>query len=426
MNDALSVWWNGELVGEVSSPDGGRALSFRYAPGARRPISLSLPLPSTVAGEQPDALDGTFFANLLPEASERDRLARALGVSVDNALGLLAAIGGDCAGALSVVLRGTAPAAGVDGSLRPLTPELLASMRVTGAIPVLVELGLRLSLAGAQEKVPVVCVDDRLFLPEGSSAPSTHILKFPSRVFSGLVENELFIMKLARAVGLDVASVRPWTLPDGDLALLVERFDRQDGKRLHQEDLCQATGRSMHQKYEEEGGPSFSDVVAVVRASSAAPPVDIERLIRWQAFNILVGNNDGHAKNLALLHEPAVRLSPAYDLVCTRAWPGLAKKLALSIGGARLAGDVGPRAWAEEAERCQLGRKLVVELVVDLHQRVTAAAPEVAAALLTEIPPTPVRSALQQVQDHCRWFASRIQSEGDWNKPRSKPKHRKR
>ncbi len=47
-------------------------------------------------------------------------------------------------------------------------------------------------------------------------------------------------MKLAHAVGLDVASVRPSPLPDGDLALLVERFDRRDGRRLHQEDLCHA------------------------------------------------------------------------------------------------------------------------------------------------------------------------------------------
>ncbi|MDP2341717.1 MAG: type II toxin-antitoxin system HipA family toxin [Deltaproteobacteria bacterium] len=405
MSDLLSVWWGPELVGEVSSVDGGRSLSFRYAPGARRAISLSLPL-----SDKRELLDGTFFANLLPEASERERLARALGTSVDNDLQLLTAIGGDCAGALSLFPR-QVPSDDVAGALRPLGTELLISMRANGAVPVMVEQGLRLSLAGAQEKAPVVVVDGRLHLPEGSSSPSTHILKFPSRIFSGLVENELFIMRLARAVGLDVASVQPWPLPGGDLALLVERFDRHAGKRLHQEDLCQATGRSMHMKYEEEGGPSFSEVVAVVRAASAAPPVDIERLVRWQAFNTLVGNNDAHGKNVALLHEPHLRLAPAYDLVCTRAWPALNKKLAMGVGDRRIAGDVGPRAWALEAERCQLGKKLVLEIVFDMHERVTSTATTTAEALLAEVPATPVRAALQQVLDHCKWFASRRKSE---------------
>ncbi|HVH46724.1 MAG TPA: HipA domain-containing protein, partial [Labilithrix sp.] len=117
---------------------------------------------------------------------------------------------------------------------------------------------------------------------------------------------------------------------------VVERYDRvrSDDRitRLHQEDLCQALGIASTSKYEQEGGPSFSGCVDVVRDHSFEPLTDTQALLRWLAFNVIAGNADGHAKNLSLLYDDGWRLAPFYDLVCTRSYDRIERRLAMSIG----------------------------------------------------------------------------------------------
>lgn len=405
----LLVHWGDALVGTVTSPDGGRNLQFRYQPGANRVISHALPLTTELQ-------DGSFFAKLLPEAAERERLAAVLGVSADNDFALLTAIGGDCAGALSLTfpsLSHVPPRARVSRDRR-LTHALCVQLQTAGALSTIVHEGLRLSLAGAQEKLPVILRGGELFLPEDTE-PSTHILKLPSQSLRGLIDNEHFIMALAREAGLSVAPVALHTLPTGDTALLVERFDRRDGQRIHQEDFCQATGRSQHEKYETEGGPSLQEIVAVIRAACTAPARDIEALFRLVAFNTLVGNNDGHAKNIALLRDDIIRLAPAYDLVCTRAWPQLSADLAIRIGGRRRAGDIDAAAWDDEARACQVAPRLVRDIVRDTLAKVETAAPAAAATLMAsgQTAKTPIRAALSAVTKHCHWARRAGKSGGD-------------
>ena len=157
-----------------------------------------------------------------------------------------------------------------------------------------------------------------LWTPIGATA-STDILKLPSRELKRISINELFMLQLATDLGLPVVDARLWPV-GADNALLVTRFDRAASKRIHQEDFCQATGRSPKQKYQEEGGPSFAEIVKVIREESAEPAVDVDIVLSWLAFNVICGNADGHAKNLALVRTKTVRLAPLYDLVCTRAW----------------------------------------------------------------------------------------------------------
>ncbi|MDP2341519.1 MAG: HipA domain-containing protein [Deltaproteobacteria bacterium] len=241
-------------------------------------------------------------------------------------------------------------------------------------------------------------------LPAGALA-STHILKLPNREFRGLVHNEHFLLELAHAAGLSVVRSQLWPLPRGsepEHGLLVERFDRSDGRRLHQEDICQATRTPPSRKYESDGGPSFVDVIGVLDRASTEPG-DVVRLVRWQAFNIATGNNDGHAKNVALLREPAVRLAPAYDLVCTRAWDVLGKDVAFRVGGARDAGASGPRAWSAFAAKARLSRKLVLDAVGEMTTAVAEHAASVAERLMDEGGDArAIRRALEQVQEHAR------------------------
>ena len=68
--------------------------------------------------------------------------------------------------------------------------------------------GLRLSLAGVQDKLPVVFDGQRIGLPQGGQ-PSTHILKPLIQDVEDSVTNEGFCLALARAMKLNCSSGNP-------------------------------------------------------------------------------------------------------------------------------------------------------------------------------------------------------------------------
>jgi serine/threonine-protein kinase HipA len=414
MNQVLLVYWDAQPVpvGALVRKPGGDTV-FRYSDAGRQ-ISHSLPFDGG-AREHPI----TFFENLLPDGVQRERLAARLGVSDTSTFTLLEHVGGDCAGALSLYREGVVPDR-APTALRPLDDALLVRFVDVGVVPTLVNEGVRLSLAGAQNKVPVVLRDEQLFLPEGHSA-STHILKFANDDYRGLVENEHFMLELARAVGLDVARSRLWKLPyEFGQALLVERYDRVDGRRLHQEDFCQATGNPPSKKYEADDGPSLIDVFRVLDIASTDPAKDLISLVKWHAFNVATGNNDGHAKNISLLREPTVRLAPVYDLVCTRAWPALSKHLAFRVGGAVDAGATGPNAWRKFASEAQMSPKLVLDAAATVSASVAEHAPMLAQRLIDEgADARALHRACEVVQEHARRALRLIEIEG---KPVAKKK----
>lgn len=333
----LCVFYEGRLVGRITPGEGGMAFAYDRAwLDARDAFAISLSLPLDGAFDDRRAM--RFFANLLPEANVRTLVCRRLGISEGNDFALLAAIGGECAGALTILPEGVDPLE-QSSEYEVLPRRKLADLAARyEALPAVDGTGrARLSLAGAQDKLPVKLDGDRILLPLGSS-PSTHILKFPNRDYRHLPANEVVVMQLAHAVGLPV--VRTKWLAIGDEGLcLVERYDRvqEDDaiRRVHQEDLCQALGVAASSKYEDEGGPSFADVVTLVRDHSVAPLDDVDALVRWLAFDAIVGNADGHAKNLSLVRREGLRLAPFYDLVCTRSYEALERRLAMSVGGER-------------------------------------------------------------------------------------------
>lgn len=84
--------------------------------------------------------------------------------------------------------------------------------------------GVRLSLAGSQDKLPVVLRGLRIGLPLGNT-PSTHIVKPESGRFGGLVANEVSCMTLAKAVGLNVPGFTTRSI-GGKACIVVQRYDR--------------------------------------------------------------------------------------------------------------------------------------------------------------------------------------------------------
>jgi serine/threonine-protein kinase HipA len=386
----LEVYHERSLVGRLHQAI--HSLEFEYASEWLNSadafgISVSLPL-------GPGVRPGLFFANLLPEGAFREMLTRRLRIAYDDDFALLAALGGECAGALVLVPEGGAPD----------QPEARAEEMSLAELDRVAQSGAfadaettrgraRLSLAGAQGKLPVVLEGERSFLPLGNT-PSTHLLKFENAHFRHLPENEVFMTQLFRELGVapvTVALRRHGSGRQRRSICCVTRYDRVRGNeggtlRLHQEDLCQALGISSHQKYEGDGGPTFAKVYACVQRQSAEPLVDAEGLLDWWILCWLCGNSDAHAKNLAFLYHNSggrrrsPRLAPFYDLVCTRAYDGLDRRLATSIGGQSDPGQVHEANLRKAAADVGVGPAFLLRRVRDLVERVPEALARVAEA----------------------------------------------
>lgn len=343
------------------------------------PISLSLPLS---AEPYSDDESRPFFANLLPEAGVRDAVARKLGISPRNEFALLEALGGECAGSVSL-LPIDSTANPPEGNYKPLTDESLDEILDTlPRRPLLAgEEGMRLSLAGAQDKLPVYIEGDQILLPT-DGAPSSHILKPPIRGVDGSVYNESFCMTLASRLGLKVPKV--WIRSGKTDVLVVERYDRKRSEggrlvRIHQEDFCQALGIPPDIKYEAEGGPSLAACFSLLKKHGASPAADKKALLEWVIFNYLIGNADGHAKNVSLLYEgKRIRLAPFYDLLCTAVYEGLTDKFAMKIGGENRPEWIQKRHWERLAEAAEIKPKLVLGILKILAEMIVDAAEKVA------------------------------------------------
>lgn len=384
MSRTLDVYLHRDVVGHLIQDDDGRMI-FSYAeswlesPGAR-PLSHSLPLRKERFIQKECR---GFFAGILPEQSQRELVARNLGISASNDFAMLEQIGGECAGAVTFMPAGQ-PLQESTHRYRDLSDEELVDMLKTlPRRPLLAgEEDVRLSLAGAQDKVAVKVSGRRISIPLGG-APSTHILKPAPERFGGLVFNEVLCLHLASAAGIPSARAEARSIEGIDYAL-VERYDRKltqtsagaEYERLHQEDFCQALGIVSEHKYQNEGGPSLKQCFDLLRAVSSSPVIDLQRLLDAAIFNYLIGNTDAHGKNFSLLYGQEhgdARLAPFYDLVCTIYYPELSKKMAMKIGGEYLLDRILPRQFERLAEETGLAKPLVKRRVPELAATIVEA-----------------------------------------------------
>jgi serine/threonine-protein kinase HipA len=391
MAGLLRVLYQGDPIAALEQTQAGQ-LQLRYDTAVVEQHSsdpiLSVTLPVRQAAYEGEPLRA-FLDGLLPEESLREHVARRYRLALDDTFGLLRAIGGDCAGAISFVepadldrwqsRSGTVQWLDEDALFR-LIDEL--PLRPLGDDP---EEGFRISLAGAQSKLAlVVGMDGRMGLPVGST-PSTHILKPQSAAMTGsgraafpwMVENEAFCLRLAANAGFTSANASLLHVR-GVRLLLVERFDRELSEtgragRLHQEDLCQALGIPPSRKYESDGGPSLNAVVTLLRGISTEPSDALEFLERT-AFHVLIGNNDAHGKNTALLHAArGIHLAPMYDAVSTILYPRLTKRLAMTVGGQGQWDQLTARHWWQQLDSTGFSTAAALRRVSSVPDRVAEA-----------------------------------------------------
>ncbi|MFT3968018.1 MAG: HipA domain-containing protein [Sphingobium sp.] len=130
-------------------------------------------------------------------------MTRVLGASFEDVLGLIAETGNDLAGALSIQ---PAVPTGTPGYRE--VPDEEALERIISELParpfLVDEEGVAMSLADAQDKLPVTLRGDRIAIPVRGAA-STHILKPDNPRLFGSVQNEALCMVLARRTGLATA-----------------------------------------------------------------------------------------------------------------------------------------------------------------------------------------------------------------------------
>jgi serine/threonine-protein kinase HipA len=307
-----------------------------------------------------------FFANLLPEGRLRAYLAAHAGVNPVREFFLLAALGGDLPGAVTVrPIGGLAWAEDADDSRR------------TGDEG---ERALRFSLAGVQLKLSAV-KDARggLTVP-ARGVGGDWIVKLPSREFTGVPENEFSMLTLAARIGIDVPPIRLvdtadiGNLPEGmetlaGRALAIERFDRlSDGAKVHIEDFAQVFRVYPEDKYKKASARSIARVVGAEGGDA-----DIVEFVRRLVFNTLIGNADMHLKNWSLRYPDRrhAALAPAYDFVSTVAYlPD--DKAALNVSRTKRFDEFTEDELSHLAAKALLPEKLVLdtarETVALFHQ----------------------------------------------------------
>jgi serine/threonine-protein kinase HipA len=385
MAHELEVWLFADRIGTLTQVDG--QLNFCYAPdwlSHKDAVALSASLPLQ-AEPFDDRKARPFFAGLLPEGQMRRLIAQQFQVSGQNDFALLDHIGGECAGAVTFLEPGQAlPVPTRSDDVQWLSDEeVVAILDELPRRPMLAgKDGLRLSLAGAQDKLPVVFDGARIGLPRGGT-PSSHILKPAILAVDDSVINEGFCMALADAIQLKPAKSEVHQVLDRSF-LLVERYDRLINaqghrQRLHQEDFCQALGVAPEMKYQNEGGPDLVQCFDLVRSATRPSAPQVLRLLDYVIFNALIGNHDAHAKNFALLYlgeksGKAPVLAPFYDTLSTAVYPTLTQKMAMKIGSKYKFSEVEKRHWEQFAKGVGLTKAQAKRRILELAKLLPATA----------------------------------------------------
>jgi serine/threonine-protein kinase HipA len=359
-----------------------------------RPLSLSLPLNLDGVPLKGEKV-GFFFDNLLPDsASIRQRVSARFRTRSADAFDLLEAIGRDCVGALQLLPDDETPVGTKKITATPMTDREVEALLLASTSPrepaTAEEDELRISIAGAQEKIALTRHGGRWCKPHGAT-PTTHILKLPLGLVGGRqmdmrssLENEWLCAALLRAYGMNVATCEVRQFGE-TRTLVVTRFDRSlDSSkkywlRLPQEDFCQATGTPGSRKYESDGGPGLVEIARVLQGSEMRDE-DLACLLRAELLFWMLAATDGHAKNLSirLLAQGRYRLTPLYDVIS--AWPIAGPgsnqihpkklKLAMAVRGTRKhyrLDEIRRHHFNETARLCGLGRDMneIIDEVVE-------------------------------------------------------------
>lgn len=397
--DRLDVYFGAEFVGTIhdASP-----IAFEYAPKwLERAEPMAIAAIRLKPGRNDTAEVQAFFENLLPEGELRHYLAEQRKAS--TLFSMLLAVAGDTAGGFVIVPGGELPQA---PTYEATTWEAIAAiLGKTSASAIDIQGSeARISLAGVQDKASIAIFDDGVPRLPRRTSPSTHILKPNIRRLAKVwhsATNETVVMRAAAHCGLPAAEVFYEPHTESCVVRRFDRLTRPDGTlaRLVQYDLCQLAGMVSEKKYEKEGGPDLVKCAELIRRYSTRPAVDLRNFVDWILFNLYVGNNDSHAKNLSLYNVPGkgVLLTPFYDLMCTRLYPGLSPEFAFSIGGEYKPGSMTRDHLSALARQLGMRPQFLTQQAAELAQKLPDAL-EQAVEEVKPVLPRPAKTLAAKLQ----------------------------
>ncbi|PHS44340.1 MAG: hypothetical protein COB03_18645 [Alteromonas sp.] len=293
-----------------------------------------------------------FIRNLLPEGTGLRCLINTFNVSRLSILEILNHVQVESAGILHFEGREIHPVPS-----RQVTNQKLCGRLDTFSNVVIWGNQFRLNVAGVQQKLNVHHKGDGSFWLANKEFPSTHIIKFAEEEHSTIILNELLCMRLAKAIGLEVATVELLRFFDSHgkskhSAILIERFDREalsngNVHKFHIIDACQALNLPPEHKYEQifgrhpdvahcRDGASLKALFAFAREQNFSHQ-NVMQMLSWVLFNLIVGNSDAHGKNISFfIDTTGISLAPFYDILSivfeARRIKNLDTDLAMAIG----------------------------------------------------------------------------------------------
>jgi len=269
-----------------------------------------------------------FFTGLLPEGARLDAVIAAIGTSADDELSLLLGVGGDAIGDVRVVPSGEPPPDRMPDLPHRADTVVFRQLLARTIDPLSDRLDS--SLPGVQSKI-----SDAMISFPIKRARRPGILKLDPPSYPLIVRNEHFFLSMARSAGFAVSDHELVTDAEGEVGLLVARFDRirnpdRTFARLAQEDACQLLGRYPADKYR----VSVNDIVQPISEVATSPQTAVLDLVLQVAFSWMIGNSDLHGKNYSLLwrQDGIVAATPAYDVVSSLPYP-VNQRMALRMDG---------------------------------------------------------------------------------------------
>jgi serine/threonine-protein kinase HipA len=346
-------------------------------------LLLSAALPARLGRYSPSEA-APFLDGLLPDGSARAGLERRFAVHRVDSFSLLAAVGRECAGAVSLVPPGEpwplGPTAATD---RVALDDRAIAGRLAALAddPFGVDADTRGTLAGTPWKLPLAMAPDGTWSAPAAGTWSTHLLRPEPPDRRGLVATEAFALSVMRGAGLRVVDADARTI-GGSPVLVVRRFDRissADGTvtRLHQEDCCQALGAARAERAERDGGPTLAEIADLVRDLATDPEAELVHLLGWIVASAVFGCVGGTARDLALTYPTddegvgGCELAPIASMAGTADYAVHARQLGLSVDGVDDPDRVGSTQVVAEAARWGMPADLATKVVAGLLAAMT-------------------------------------------------------
>jgi len=379
MSNSLNIYFKEQHVGKLELLENSHEFTFYYTDSWKKD---GFEISPHIRFNTPPA-SGTikkFLDNLLPEGKGLEVFSLFFQITKNNTLALTRQIGNETSGALSFFEKEIKT---VQTTVRAINiKELTNRIKLEDPMQLIIWDGKpRLSVAGVQDKLPIIYHNDEYSFGDGTLA-STHILKFETDRQRHLVLNEYICMKLALMIGQNVAEVDMKRF-DTRPALLVERFDRHrisetEIQRLHMIDGCQALNLAPTHKYERNFG-SGRDVKHIREGVSFKKLFDFSTLcknpiktklsiLQWAFFNLIISNSDAHGKNISFFaNQSGYHLTPYYDLVCIAMYPEFEQELSMAFGD-DFSIDAKAYQIADMCEVCDINRRLASKELKNISQ----------------------------------------------------------